>query len=141
MVVDNIEENEATFNQDVSANLRERSPSSGGSNNGVFEDDLSSENDDWDDWDDEDGGDTGNEALSNELGWFVHRLHVALGGNVNNLFDKAEDSFATDQPAGLDTVGNSLGPGEGDCGLHALGFVGAKDMDVLHWSLQMYNLR
>ena len=68
MDVDNIEENEATFNQDVSANLRERSPSSGGSNNGVFEDELSSENDDWDDWDDEDGGDTGNEALSNELG-------------------------------------------------------------------------
>ena len=34
MDVDNIEEKEATFNQDVSANLRERSPSSGGSNNG-----------------------------------------------------------------------------------------------------------
>ena len=99
--------------------------------------------DDWDDWDDEDGGDTGNEALSNELGWFVHRLHVVLGGNVSNLFDKAEEGFALNRPAGLDQVSNSLGPGQGEeeCGLHALGFDSAKDMDVLHWSLQMYNLR
>ena len=86
-------------------------------------------------------GDTGNEALSNELGWFVHRLHVVLGGNVNNLFDNADEGFALNHPAGLDTVGNSLGPGEEEFGLHALGFVSAKDMDVLHWSLQMYNLR
>ena len=154
-----VEENEATFNQDVRTNLRERSPSSGSSNNGIsmFDDDDSSDNDDWDDWDDEAGGDTGNEALSNELGWFVHRLHLGLGGGVNDplnggggdggflgmdLASNDDQKNRVLENLTLSNDGVGVGDdGEDDDGLHGLGFVSGRDMEVLQWSLQIYNLK
>ena len=117
----------------------------------MFDDDDSSDNDDWDDWDDEAGGDTGNEALSNELGWFVHRLHIGLGGGVNDPLssggDDGVDLASNDDQKNRvlenltlsnDGVGDD---GEDDDGLHGLGFVSGRDMEVLQWSLQIYNLK
>ena len=107
---------------------------------------------DWDDWDDEAGGDTGNEALSNELGWFVHRLHLGLGGGVNDPLNGGggDDDLASNDDQknrvleNLTVSNDGVGvgdDGEDDDGLHGLGFVSGRDMEVLQWSLQIYNLK
>ena len=114
--------------------------------------DDSSDNDDWDDWDDEDGGDTGNEALSNELGWFVHRLHIGLGGTIAEEEDKI--GFMRNTPSlSINTQNNNNNNNNSgnnnqnviinstEDGLHALSFVSGRDMEVLLWSLQIHNLQ